>query len=491
MRRTRWSCCAALVLRVAAPEAAEDLAPDDFALGLPLTHDAARPYAAVTLPPLVYRTATSPTLTDLRVFDADGSVVRHALVLPPARAAQGASPEPGEAHRLPMFPVHATPPRGGATARIEIAADGSLVASSAGPPDIPSEVTAYVLDAAALRAGRARLTLAAAPSADSVVPYAVDGSDDLVTWTPLVARARLVRLAHAGRVIVRDHVDVDIGQMRYLRLRWLAPAQAPRLEGVVARVLPPAAEKPLEVLELAAGVAGTGALLFDAGGHFALRELALEAVPNQLFAGRLEVAEGEDGPWRVLGQGTWFAFDVAGETVRTPPLVHAAARVRYVRFVASDGSRFVAGEPLPTLRFAYRAHELRVLASGRAPYLVAFGSSAVARAAAPPPLPAPPVTGAAGAIGGNSDAAALIGAGALGAPRTLGGTARLAPVPEPLPWRRMALWGVLVAGVAGIGVLVWRLLRELERDAGGGVADDETGGRGRDTDRADDRARRP
>ncbi len=462
MSGARWLCCAALVSCVAAPDAAEDLSPEDFALGLPLTHDAARPYVAVTLPPLVYRTVTSPALADLRVFDADGNVMRHALVLPPARAAQAASPQDGDVHHLPLFPVYATPPRGGATTRLEIAADGSLVASSAGPPDVPSDVTAYVLDAAALRSTRARLTLAAAPSADSVVPYAVDGSDDLVTWTPLVARARLVRLAHAGRAIVRDHVDVDVGQRRYLRLRWLAPAQAPRLEGVVARVLPPPVDRPLEALELAPEVAGADTLVFDAGGHFALRELALEAVPNQLFTGRLETATSDDGPWRRLGEDTWFAFDVAGETVRTPPQANAAARVRYVRFVASDGSRFVDGGPLPALRFGYRAHELRVLAGGRPPYLLAFGSSAVQRADAPPPLPAPPGTGS----GPGNDTAALIGTGSLGAPRTLGGTARLAPVPEPLPWRRIALWGVLVAGVAGIGVLVWRLLRELERDDG-------------------------
>lgn len=466
-RRGRWPGCAALLALLAPIAAAADLVPEDFALGLPLAHDVSRPYVAVTLPPLVYRTATTRDLADLRVFDAGGAILRHALVLPPARAGV-VSADAGDAHRLPLFPVHATPPRGGATTRIEIAADGSLVASSAGPPAAPSDVTGYVLDAAAVRPARVRLSLAAGPAADSVVPYAVDGSEDLVTWSPLIARARLVRLAHAGRSVVRDHVDVEIGEARYLRVRWLAPAQAPRLEGVVAQVLPPPVDKPLEQLVLAAEVAAPDMLVFDAGGHFALRELALEAVPNQVFAGRLEVAASSDGPWRQLGRGTWFALEVAGETLRTPPRAHATAAARYVRFIADDGSRFVAGDPLPALRFAYRAHELRVLASGRPPYLLAVGSSMAARAAAPPSLPAPPASDAA------TDPAALIGAGSLGAARTLGGSARLAPLPEPLPWRRLLLWGVLVVGVAGIAMLVWRLLRELDE----GV-DDDGPGRGR------------
>jgi len=222
-------------------------------------------------------------------------------------------------------------------------------------------------------------------------------------------------------------------------------------------VLPPPLDKPLEMLDVAAEVAAPETLVFDAGGHFPLRELALVAAPNQVFAGHLEMATSGDGPWRRLGHGTWFALEAAGETVRTPPQAHAAAAARYVRFIADDGSRFVASGPLPALRFAYRAHELRVLTSGRPPYLLAVGSSAVARAAAPPFLPPPPVNAA------GSAEAALIGAGTLGPPRTLGGPSRLAPLPEPLPWRRILLWGVLVAGVAGIAVLVWRLLRELDQ----------------------------
>ena len=48
----------------------------------------------------------------------------------------------------------------------------------------------------------------------------------------------------------------------------------------------------------------------------------------------------------------------------------------------------------------------------------------------------------------------------LAAAETLGGPARLEPVPEPADWQTLILWAVLVAGVLVIGVLAVRLLRQ-------------------------------
>jgi hypothetical protein len=50
---------------------------------------------------------------------------------------------------------------------------------------------------------------------------------------------------------------------------------------------------------------------------------------------------------------------------------------------------------------------------------------------------------------------------ALGKVQTLGGSERLKPPRAPLPLRRLGLWAVLLAGVALLAWLSWRLIRQL------------------------------
>jgi hypothetical protein len=49
----------------------------------------------------------------------------------------------------------------------------------------------------------------------------------------------------------------------------------------------------------------------------------------------------------------------------------------------------------------------------------------------------------------------------LGAPRSLGGAARLRPAPRAFPWKMTVLWAVLGLGVMLLAWMSYRLSREL------------------------------
>ena len=65
---------------------------------------------------------------------------------------------------------------------------------------------------------------------------------------------------------------------------------------------------------------------------------------------------------------------------------------------------------------------------------------------------------------GDARTSPLIKAARAGSERTLGGAERLRPPAAPVPWKQMLLWGVLLLGVAVLGIMVRQLYRQLKAD---------------------------
>jgi hypothetical protein len=94
------------------------------------------------------------------------------------------------------------------------------------------------------------------------------------------------------------------------------------------------------------------------------------------------------------------------------------------------------------------------LAQGPRPYTLAYGSTRVG----PSEAPVDSLLASLDEAGRESQ----VRQATVGEPRTLGGAAALEPV---LPWRRIALWGALVAAVAALAFLAARAFRDTKRAA--------------------------
>ncbi|MDX9709192.1 MAG: DUF3999 family protein [Trichloromonas sp.] len=96
---------------------------------------------------------------------------------------------------------------------------------------------------------------------------------------------------------------------------------------------------------------------------------------------------------------------------------------------------------------------------GAGPFLLAYGNANLNS----PPAAGADLLGGAAVSGADAPAPERIVPGAI---VTLGGEERLFPLRSPPSWRTLPLWGVLGLGVVLVGILAWRLQRQLRQTSG-------------------------
>lgn len=214
VRSTAWVAAAlAAALAQAAPGSAT------------LQLEGGGPYYRLTLPASLHTLAKDPELSDLRLRNANG--------LPLLWAWQGediATPATRK-QAVPLFPVPAQAAGStAATVSLRINADGSLALQRQAASAPPAQAD-WIVDTHAATGNLLQLKLQLAPEAQGLFPLSVDGSDDLGHWHPLASDAAVLQTSNAGQVLKQEQIDLGGARARYLRLRWLQPAQAPKLLG--------------------------------------------------------------------------------------------------------------------------------------------------------------------------------------------------------------------------------------------------------------------
>lgn len=419
----------------------------DFAYGLRVEAAGTGPIWELTLPEAVYRGVTRADLGDLRVFNAAGVVVPHALRLP--RPAEADAPPTVD---LPVFPLYRhRGETGGQVLRIVTNERGAVIdASGAGTPlDGNDRVEAYLIDASALeRSPRAlQLDWRLGESAGFVATVTVDGSDDLSRWQTLVRDATVAEL-HAGEsVLSQTEIRLPEHKAKYLRINWPDALRKVELSAAAAAFAPAAAPVERRWLEIPGVRCGSEPYCYDfdsAGRRVVDRARLIFPTGNMVLRGSLQSAREPAGPWHTRHFGVHYSLRRDGALLESAPVELLPGSDRYWRLAPEGGS---TGDPLspPTLALGWTPHQLRFVAQGEPPYTVAFGSATV---------------GAAGSLLGTLDDGKLEG---MRVPATasevfdLGGTARL----QASPWRTWVLWGVLVGALVLLGWMVRRLVRQL------------------------------
>ena len=446
----------------------------------PVQIDAPAALIRLALPASAYARSLQPGLADLRIVDADAQPVPFAVLPPrPAEIEQAEIRRPVALYALP-----ARPAAGGEWASpVEVSVVGDRIsvkrrgapAGSAAAGSAKPVSGGWLFDLGERKPGDLApqaLHLAWSAPAEFSAGFELQTSADLRQWRP-AGGGQLLALASRDGPLVQPRVLLPEPGLRepgrrFVRLVWAEPASAPLLSGAEAVAREPRTtplDPPSELLlaplpaALPNGPAGADpdaarALDFDLGGVLPVVGIDLQLGPGHRVSPlRVLGRERADAPWRPLATAVFFRFERGAASSVSAPLA-LRAEVRQLRLVADPRSppldpavtRLVVRADLAQLVFAQQ---------GRPPYGVQTGA-------------AQPAGGGGG--GGALPLATLVprldeerarfGVATLGGWSEDAGVARRAESDLRLAaWRPALLWGVLLAGVAGLGFMVWRLAR--------------------------------
>ena len=440
---------AALIFLAAFPAYAQ--APTQFRTSAPLTISGGDALHLADLPPEAYRDARSD-LADVRIFNAAGESVPFAWAGKSDPVLEVAPPI-----ELPIFPVSRLEPvTSGASAEVTVrAADGTLVSGRGARSKAKAVVrpAAWLLDASRATEDLRALALQwqAGPGTE-MVTVRVEASDDLKGWRTLAA-SPLVRLESEGRVLVQPRVEFTPQKAKYYRLTADAPTFA--LESVRGEHVPRGKLPDRQVRSLAASPGPEeGEYVYDLGARLPVEVLRL--VPRQdnaVVSAMIFSRDDPKAPWRAVAHAGFYRLKRDGAEVSSPPIDIGRRAARYWMARLAPGSS--AGAPV--LEVQWRPHGLVFVAQGEPPFYLAFGNPQAASTALA--------------------LTTLVPQYEKGKERQLAfakvGDVRAGPPPSrwdnlvgSLNPRRIALWAILVGGVIALGVMAWRLSRQMSKPAG-------------------------
>lgn len=433
----------ALVLALLLPSAlpAAPLQPEDFAWGASIQVTSNSGLQVLTLPYAVLAGMARDDRGDLRVFNAAGAVVPHGFAPAPEETA------PRVHQTLPIFPLATLDESGRETLpdlEIERDQQGQVLRITQRPgPQTERKTLGYLIDNSKADLPLVEIELDW-PRTESghIARIAVEGSSDLEYWTPL-AQATLADMQFGGEHLLRRTIALPSARQPYLRLRWLS-GESLKLESVhgLFRNAPPE-RWDSHVLQLVREK-DPGTWSFSLPGPLPFERLALEIErENVLYQGRLFSRRDNDADWRLRAPLLQYRIRVGDELLKSEPMPIDGAGDREWR-IELDQPEFL-DEPQAGVRLSWRPRRIMFLASGPAPFRLAWGNPAIAPASGMSGL------GEVGAHLPEEEAR-------LGDITPLGGEMKLKP---PFRWQPVLLWGVLLAGVGLMGWMAIRLARQM------------------------------
>lgn len=445
----------------------------------PLQLAAPAPFVDVALPPSAHAHSLSDGLADLRVVDARGRRVPFAWLPPPeARAPRVEQRQPVALYPLPAA---ASAPAGAApdtASPIELVVEGRAVtlrtpggqvsAATGGSPG-------WLFDLGADRgtpgtAPPQALELAWSGPAEFSVGYWLSTSDDLRQWRP-AGGGQLLSVASASGALSQRRVDLPAATGRYVRLAWDHEGARPALTGAtvvattesrampadLATLVPPARPVPATLGRTTSTEDGVppgraAGLEVDLGGAMPVETVDLQfAAGTHVVPADVYGRDRAEGPWRLLARGVFDRLErpgAGGGVVTSSPLA-IGQPVRQLRLLPDP--RAAALDPADArVVLQVRPVHLVFATQGEPPFSLAVG----AEHATPAALPVDTLVPA------WHDERARFGTATVGAWREDAAATRAAEGERRAgTLRTAALWGVLVAGVALLGAMVWRLVR--------------------------------
>ncbi|HSI57800.1 MAG TPA: DUF3999 family protein [Ideonella sp.] len=456
MRRLEW-LVAVLACGLGAAARADEAA---YRYTAPIVVQQGAAFVQMPLPASAYGHSQQPGLRDLRVVDARGERVPFALLEPRASALRNTELQRDAA----LYPLPARPVAGGtwpSPVEVTVQGDRISVRQRVGAPATGSASPGWLFDLGEHKPGDAppsSLRLAWSGPAEFSASFSLEMSDDLRQWREAGA-GQVMALASAGGALSQPSVMLPPSPGRFVRLVWSDPATAPVLtgaKGVATQLSQEALDAPSELVfspspepagKQPPGNEARRALHFDLGGALPLRDVDLQLGSGTRVAPvRLQGRNSPDEPWQGLGGTVFYQLQREGSLSHSPPLPLQAS-LRYLRVLPDE--RAAALDPAQTRLVVHAAlASLVFTAQGQAPLALWAGAPKAADSALPLQTLVPDL----------AQERARFGRATLGAWSEVAAVAQQAAAEQrSARWRPWLLWAVLLAGVAGLGVMVWRL----------------------------------
>ncbi|HZP91480.1 MAG TPA: DUF3999 domain-containing protein [Burkholderiales bacterium] len=435
---------------LAVPGAMAADSPADFAFAVPIEGVGNNALYRVVIAPAVYEGSAYADLRDLRVFNGAGEVVPHAF-RPPAPATHKPEPVP-----LPFFAMRG--PRNAAPEDLDIAFDAekgriSLRAKSRKKQDAHTALLGFLVDLSARKETFSGLALDWETTPEGYVgAVRVEASEDLKRWTPLAVDAPLVRLIQGGQRLEQKSVALRPLRTKYLRLTWPAGASVPQLtslSGLPAEAVTAPARAWKEV-SAHPDSREPGDYRADLGGVFPADRLEIRlpqdntVAPLQIFSRDRPSAE-----WTPVARTVAYRLRQNGREIVSPAVTLAPNARRYwlLRVDQQGGG---IGQGAMRLKAGWIAREIVFAARGPGPFRLAFGNARAQPNALPIETLVP---------GWGSETAPQIASATTGAVQTLAGESAAR---QHVDMKKASLWAALLAGVALLGLMAWRISKQLQ-----------------------------
>lgn len=434
---------------------------DDFAYAMQLDTVGDVGLYRIGLPLDVYRVAVRPDLGDLRVFNAAGEVVPHALE-PGRREAAVRLPS----RTLTLFPLRGDPRAALDAVRVTIrTGEGDVDVAAGGTPALASgPITGYLADARDIDARIDGLTVGwTADTGDFAARVDVEAGVDLDSFRSIRQGAPVFNLGNRGERFVQARIEFPSTRARFWRLTVKGEnATAVTLDRVEVHA---GEDRDVTAPEVQA-VPGLRdrknprRFTFDLGAVLpvATVNLALPE-PNTVAKARLAYRRTADEEWRSAGRADFYRLATASGEVLNEAFGVGGEPVRYWQ-VEVDPAGGGLGSGVPELRASWYPHQLLFAARGAGPFTLAFGSATVLPAGL---LPADLVPGPGRRPGSEPH---LLLSEMLHSLREAGGESRLVRPPLSVEWQTVVLWAALLLGVGALGVMAYRLVGEMGKGRG-------------------------
>ncbi len=428
----------------------------DYAYLWPIALDSDNAFHAVELPLEVYESAADGRLRDLGVFNGGDE--------PVPRSIRAAAPVAVETERrlalraIPLWENQAKKPE---EIRLLLQADLAQatleVAPATSNDSSPAEkkLSAYVIDTRNLDAELNSLELVwPEPDSGFIASLQVQASNDLETWKTL-GEGSIADLKQDGARIKQNRINILPAENDYLRIIWRKLPSDWRLRQItgIVRHEEQRSERQSTVLQAVDDSPPEQAKTFDLGGSPPIDQINLILpADNTVLRATIHGRQDRQQKWRRVHSGIFYKLSQGSETLATPAVSIRPRRYRHWRVNIESGRKNTE----LALELGWRTEKLVFVAQGSKPFKLAAGRAADAFNG----FPLEKEYGDLEIINlANDDG--TVGGGRL-AQRQVSGGPELLSATRPLDWRQWILWVGLLAGVAVVGLLASRLIRQMQ-----------------------------
>jgi hypothetical protein len=425
----------------------------DYAWGFPIQLGGDKSFYSIQLPLQVNQSVSDPQLRDAGVYNAEGRPVPRVLLQ--AREETEAS----ELRRpLPMLPMFTKPSNATDAADLLLQFDGDTTTLQFRLDDsanrtVAAGLYAYIVDARELETGLDALEFEwATGNGGFIGQIAVDASDDLRNWQS-VGTAAIAQLREGSAEIIQRRVALDRPAQDFLRIRWQDMPDDWRVSEIVAVYKKSATRVVRELLRLDSSAVdeADGGRVFEIGGAPLIDSVqVLLTEPNVVVTAAVYSWSGPAGRWTRLISGNFHHIGRGDNVVTSDAVTIAPLRSSRLKVVITHGQQ---DTPMQ-LQVAWRPDKLLFLSQGSGPFTLATGRADDSIEG----FPQQSIFGVSSirdlAEENGNTASAMLG------PRfPLGGTSRMSAMPAR-NWRVIALWIGLAFGVAFVGFMAFRIIRD-------------------------------